>query len=72
MIKISNCLDSITIQAFQRGVLRSLSLFAELTKMIPHTMEEAYKEAQKFINLERELSLVKKEGTSMHIASRGK
>lgn len=71
-IVISDCLDSIVVQAFQRGVLRSSGLFAELMKMVPQTMEEAYEEAQRFINLEKKLKSAKKECATMPIATRGK
>lgn len=35
-------------------------------------MEEAYEKAQKFINLERELKLTRKESTTILITSKGK
>lgn len=49
------------VQAFRIGVLRSSGFFTKLTKMTPRTMEKAHEEAQKFVNLKRELRLIKKE-----------
>lgn len=59
-IEISNYPRSITIEAFRRHLLRNSDLFTKLTKIIPYTMDGAYKEAKKFINLERELKLGRK------------
>lgn len=47
----------IAIKAFRKELSRSSNLFVELTKTIPLTMEETYKEARDFINLELELRL---------------
>lgn len=51
-MEIIYCLSSIVIDAFRRGLLRSLSLFIEIMKMVLHTMEETYVEAQNVDNLE--------------------
>lgn len=59
-IEIFDYLDSIDVQAFRMGVLKSMVLFSKLKKMVPQTIEEAYEEAHKFFNLERELQLIKK------------
>lgn len=47
-IKISIFLDSISIQAFWRGVLRISSLFSELMKTVLGKWEKTYMEAYKF------------------------
>lgn len=41
------------------GSIKEFLFFLELTKMVLWTLEEAYKEAKKFVNLERELRLDK-------------
>lgn len=56
-LEIANYPNFITIMAFQRGMLRNSDLFDELPKIMPYTMEEAYIEAKKFVNLEREVKL---------------
>lgn len=48
--------------------MRSLGLFFKLTKRVTQTIEETYEETHKFVNLEKELKLVKKEGTIRPIA----
>lgn len=60
-IEITDCQNSITVQAFRKGVFISFDLFSELTKIVPQTMQDAYNEGKKFINLDRELKPVKKE-----------
>lgn len=39
--------NTIMIKAFRRVLLRSSNLFVELTKYMPHIMEETYDEARK-------------------------
>lgn len=53
-------------------MLRSSGLYIKLMKMVPWTMEEAYEEEQKFIKVEIELKLVKKECAGTPNATRGK
>lgn len=47
-------------------------MFSELTKMVPRTMEDTYKEAQKFVDLERELKPIKKECSTTPVTTRCK
>lgn len=70
-IEISDCPYSITVKEFRQGVLRSFDLFVALTKMTPQTMEEAYEEAQKFVNLERELKPIKEMCSTTPMIARG-
>lgn len=50
----------IVIEEFKWGLLRNLDIFIELTKIVLYTINEAYKEAKKVVNLERELKLGRK------------
>lgn len=59
-LEIKNCLDSIDIETFRRGIHRSSWLFIELTKMIPRSLQEAHEEAIKFVNVEREIKATTK------------
>lgn len=43
-IEILDCSNLINVQAFWRGVSRSLGPFVELTKMVHRTIDEAYRE----------------------------
>lgn len=52
-IKIYDCLDLIAIQVFRKGVLKCSNLFTKLIMMVSMTKQEAYEEAQNFVNLER-------------------
>lgn len=52
--------------------MKSFDLFAELIKMVFRTMEEAYEETQKFINLKKELKSVKKECSISPMVAREK
>lgn len=54
------------------GVLRSSHIFFKLTKMVPRTMEEAYDEAQNFVNLEIKLKHVNKECSTTLVVVREK
>lgn len=56
--EISKWLDSIVVQTF--------------TKKVQWTMEKAYKEAHKFVNLDMELKVAKKECTTIPTAMMGK
>lgn len=47
------------------SLLRNFDLFVELTKTFPKRLEEAYREARKFINLQRELGLDKRSKVTM-------
>lgn len=54
-IKILQCHDYIVIEAFKKGIKRDTGLFIELTKSTSHSLDMIYKEAQKFVNVEREM-----------------
>lgn len=52
---ISQCINSIAIEAFWKWIIRDIGVFIELTKTTPYFLNLVYKEAQKFVNVEREL-----------------
>lgn len=54
-LEILGCPSSIFIETFRTGVIKNSMLFIKLTKTIPRSLEAMYLEAQKLINLEREL-----------------
>lgn len=58
-MEILQCLNSIAIEAFKKGIKRNTGLFVELTKTNPHSLNVVYGEAYKFVNVEMELKLSK-------------
>lgn len=44
-MEISQCLDSISIKAFRKGIKRDMGLFIDLTKITQHSLNAVYKEA---------------------------
>lgn len=59
--------SSISIEAFKRDLLRNFDLFPELIKIkiVSHTMKQAYRKAKKFVSIEMELKLDKKNKTTI-------
>lgn len=51
------CPNYIAIEVFRKGIKRITSLFIELTKTTPSSLDMVYKKVQKFVNVERELKL---------------
>lgn len=47
--------NSIAIEAFRKGVVKSFELFTKLIKTSLRSIEFVYVELQKFVNLEREM-----------------
>lgn len=58
-MEILQFLNSIAIKAFHMGTKWDTSLFIELTKIIPWSLDIVYEEAKKFINVERKLKPTK-------------
>lgn len=52
-LEIMDCPSSIAIEAFTQDLLRNSDLFTKLINTMLYTMEAAYGEARKFVNLER-------------------
>lgn len=51
-------------------MLRNYDLFTEGTKTVPKSLEEAYREMRKFVNLDKELGLDKNNKVAMKVAPR--
>lgn len=51
-MEISQCPNSIAIEAFKKGIKRDTRLFMELTKTTPCSLDVVYEEALKFVNME--------------------
>lgn len=54
-MEISQCHDSIAIEAFQNGIKRETILFVKLTKTTPCFPDAIYQEAYKFFIVKMEL-----------------
>lgn len=58
--EITDCPNSIAIEAFRKGLLRSSNLFTELTKIVPHTMEKLITKLESLSTLRENLDLTKR------------
>lgn len=54
-MEINQCLVSIDIEAFRKGIKCDTGLFIELMKNTPRSLDVVYEEAQKIVNVEKEM-----------------
>ncbi|XP_015889412.3 uncharacterized protein LOC107424188 [Ziziphus jujuba] len=60
-VSILDCNESIAIEAFRKGLLRENHLYESLTKRLPEMMLEVMSQAVKYINLEEDRKMEKRD-----------
>lgn len=58
-MELSQCSNSIAIEAFRKAIKMDTGLFIELMKPAPRSMDVVYEEIQKFVKVDREMKSVK-------------